>query len=298
MTQKNVLRRSHLGIPGNELQLVDEALESNADQIFIDLEDSLAANEKNAARQELISTIEKHDWSNKTLSYRINGTKTRWWHKDIIEVVGKVASAIDTLIVPKVQDASNIQTVATLLKTVEKNLDSNVEPIGISAQIETAEGMDAISEIAQTNDRLNALIFGPADYAASVGASHGVDEYPGHYWHYPLSRVSQAAASAGLLAIGGPHADPYDSQGFQEACQAEAALGFDGKIVVHPEQIATVNRIFSPSEEEAARAQQIIKQYESTPSDEVAAIDGKIIDEEMYRMAKRIRSKAEKSGLI
>ena len=298
MTQKNVLRRSALGIPGNELQLVDEAIESNADEIFIDLEDSLAPSEKNAARKELISTIENHDWSDKTLSYRINGTKTRWWHNDIIEVIESVASAIDTLIVPKVQDASDIQTVTTLLETVETNLDCTVEPIGISAQIETAEGMDAVSEISHTTDRLNALIFGPADYAASIGASHGVDEYPGHYWHYPLSRVSQAAASAGLLAIGGPHADPYDSQDFQEACQVEAALGFDGKIVVHPEQIATVNRIYSPSEEEAARAQQIIQQYESTPAEEVAAIDGKIIDEEMYRMAKRIRSKAEKSGLI
>ena len=298
MTQKNALRRSALGIPGNELQLVDEAIESNADEIFIDLEDSLAPSEKNAARKELISTIENHDWSDKTLSYRINGTKTRWWHNDIIEVIESVASAIDTLIVPKVQDASDIQTVTTLLETVETNLDSAVEPIGISAQIETAEGMDAVSEISHTTDRLNALIFGPADYAASIGASHGVDESPGHYWHYPLSRVSQAAASAGLLAIGGPHADPYDSQDFQEACQVEAALGFDGKIVVHPEQIATVNRIYSPSEEEAARAQQIIQQYESTPAEEVAAIDGKIIDEEMYRMAKRICSKAEKSGLI
>ena len=298
MTQKNVLRRSHLGIPGNELQLIDEALESDADGVFIDLEDSLAPSEKNAARKELISTIEEHDWSDKTLSYRINGTETRWWHNDIIDVVESVASAIDTLIVPKVRDASDIKTVRTLLDTVETNLDSSVEPIAISAQIETAEGMDGVSEIAHATDRLNALIFGPADYAASVGASHGVDQYSGHYWHYPLSRVSQAAASAGLLAIGGPHADPYDSQDFEEACQAEAALGFDGKIVVHPEQIATVNRIFSPSEEEATRAQQIIKQYESTPVEEVAAIDGKIIDEEMYRMAKRIRSKAEKSGLI
>lgn len=298
MSQADVLRRSLLGIPGNESQLVDEAIKSDADEVFIDLEDSLGPSEKIAARKELISTIREHDWSDKTVSYRINGTNTRWWHYDIIDVVGSVADSIDTLIVPKVRNASDIQTVTTLLQTVETNLEHNVAPIGISAQIETAAGMDAISEIAHASDRLNALIFGPADYAASVGASHGVDEYPGHYWHYPLSRVSQAAASAGLLAIGGPHADPYDTQEFQEGCQAEAALGYDGKIVVHPEQIPTANRIFSPTEEEAVRAQQIIDKYDSTPTEEVAAIDGKIIDEEMYRMAKRIHSKAKKSDLL
>jgi len=297
MSQTNVLRRSQLGIPGNESQLVDEAIESDADEVFIDLEDSLAPSEKNAARKELIRTIEEHDWDEKTLTYRINGTDTRWWHNDIIDVIEAVGMAIDTLIVPKVESPSDITTVATLLRSVETNLGSSVGSIRISAQIETAAGMDLISEIAHASDRLDALIFGPADYAASIGASHGVDEYPGHYWHYPLSRVSQVAASAGLLAIGGPHTEPYDSQGFQQACRAEAALGYDGKIVVHPEQIATVNQIFSPTEEEATRAQEIVKMYESTPPEEVAAIDGKIIDQEMYEMAKQIRSKAERSGV-
>lgn len=297
MSQKNVLRRSHLGIPGNESQLIEEAIGSDADELFIDLEDSLAPSEKCDARTELIETIDKHDWSEKTLTYRINGTDTRWWHNDIIEVIDAVGTAIDSLIVPKVQSPSDIKTVATLLKTVETNLGSSVGSVEISAQIETAAGMDVISEVADASSRLNALIFGPADYATSIGASHSVDEYPGHYWHYPLSRVSQAAASAGLLAIGGPHTEPYDSQGFQQACRTEAALGYDGKIVVHPEQIATVNRVFSPTEEEAARAQQIVETFESTPSEEVAAIDGKIIDQEMYEMAKRIRSKAERSGL-
>lgn len=162
MSHKDVLRRSQLGIPGNESQLVDEAMESEADEIFIDLEDSLAPSEKNAARSELIQTVTDHEWSNKGLSYRINGTNTRWWHDDIIDVVEAVGEAIDTLIVPKVQAPSDIQTVATLLKTVETNAGSEMGPIGISAQIETAAGMNAVSEIAHTTDRLEALIFGPA----------------------------------------------------------------------------------------------------------------------------------------
>lgn len=298
MPHENALRRSQLGIPGNESQLVAEAIESEADEIFFDLEDSLAPGEKDPARSELIAAIKDHDWSGKRLSYRINGTNTRWWHTDIIDVITAVGGEIDTLIVPKVRTPSDVRTVATLLETVEMNSGPEVGPIGISAQIETAAGMNAVTEIAHATDRLEALVFGPADYAASIGASHGVDEYPGHYWHYPLSRVSQAAASAGLLAVGGPHTDPYDSQGFQQACQAEAALGFDGKVIVHPDQIETVNRLFSPTDEEAERARRIVDTYESTPPNDVAAIDGKIIDQEMYRMAKRIFSKAQKSGQL
>jgi citrate lyase subunit beta/citryl-CoA lyase len=292
------LRRSHLGIPGNESQLVAEAIATDADEIFIDLEDSLAPGEKESARTGLIGTVESHDWGETGLSYRINGTNTRWWHNDIIEVVAEVGELIDTLIVPKVQNAADVETVATLLETVETNAGLESEPIGVSAQIETATGMDNVTEIAHTSDRLEALIFGPADYAASIGASHGGKEYPGHYWHYPLSRVSQAAASAGLQAIGGPHANPYDTQGFQNACQSEAALGYDGKIIVHPDQIETVNRLFSPTSEEADRARRIVETYEATDTNDVAAIDGKIIDREMYQMAERILSKAQQSGQL
>ena len=298
MLNENTLRRSQLGIPGNESRLVAEAMESAADEVFLDLEDSLAPGEKQSARSDLIDIVESHSWTDKVLSYRINGTNTRWWHTDIIEVVEAVGGAIDTIIVPKVSGPADVQTVATLLSSVETNAGVDTGPIGLSAQIETAEGMDSITEIAHASDRLEALIFGPADYAASIGASHGVTEYPGHYWHYPLSGVSQAAASAGWLAIGGPHTDAHDSQGFQEACTAESALGYDGKVVIHPDQIETVNRVFSPTPEEADRALRIVDNYESTAPNDVAAIDGKIIDQEMYRMAKRIVSKAEQSDRL
>ncbi|WP_253737516.1 HpcH/HpaI aldolase/citrate lyase family protein [Halohasta salina] len=298
MPNETRLRRSQLGIPGNESQLVGEAIESPVDVVFIDLEDSLAPSEKTAARSALIETVRAHDWSDTGLGYRINGTDTRWWYEDVIDVVEAVGGVVDTMIVPKVEGPADIRTVATLLAAVETNAGSEIGSIGISAQIETATGMNAVREIAHASDRLEALVFGPADYAASIGAAHGVDDYPGHYWHYPLSRVSQAAASAGLLAIGGPHTDPYDTQGFQAACQAEAALGFDGKLIVHPDQIETVNRVFSPTDAEADRARRIVETYESTPSNDVAAIDGKIIDQEMYRMAKRISAKAEQSGQL
>lgn len=297
MLNETPLRRSQLGIPGNESQLITAALESGADEIFLDLEDSVAPGEKQSARSDLIDVVETQQCDEMVLSYRINGTDTRWWYNDVIEVVDAVGEGIDTLTIPKVRGPSDVQAVTTLLEAVETNAGVAAGSIGVNAQIETATGMSAITEIAHATDRLRALVFGPADYAASIGASHGSSEYPGHYWHYPLSRVSQAASSAGLLAIGGPYTDPHDEQGLQQACTAESALGYDGKIIIHPDQIETVNRVFSPDPEEADRARRIVDSYEQASATDVAAIDGKIIDQEMYRLAKRIVSKAEKSDL-
>lgn len=298
MTDNNPLRRSQLGIPGNEPSLMDDGMDSGADEIFLDLEDSLAPGEKVAARAELQEIVRDHEWEETVLSYRINGLDTRWWYQDIIEVVGAVGADVDNVIIPKIRTPAEIRTVATLLDSVEANADLPAGSIGLSAQIETAKGMNNVINIVDASDRLTAVIFGPADYAASVGAAHGATDYPGHYWHYPLSRVAHAAASAGLLAIGGPYADPDDMQGFRHACSLERDLGYDGKLVIHPEQVATANAVFSPDPEEAQRARRIVKQYEGTNSDSVASIDGKVIDRKMYRMAKRILDKAKKAGVI
>lgn len=297
MLTESSLRRSLLGIPGNERGLVSGALDSAADEIFLDLEDSLGPGEKGAARSALIDIVADHDWTDRGLSYRINGTDTRWWYDDVVEVVEAVGGAIDTLIIPKVRDPADVQAVEKLLASVEANTGLPAGAVGLSAQIETAEGMNAVTDIAHASDRLTAIIFGPADYAASIGAAHGATDYPGHYWHYPLSRLSHAAASAGLLAIGGPYTDG-DSTGFQQACRYERALGYDGKVVIHPEQVATANERFAPDIAEAQRAKEIVEQYESADADAVAAIDGNVIDREMYRMAARILAKAEEADVV
>jgi len=297
MLNKISLRRSLLGIPGNERGLVSGAIDSDADEIFLDLEDSLAPGEKIAARSTLIDIVADHDWTGRGLSYRINGTDTRWWYDDIIEVVDSVGDAIDTLIVPKVRDPAEVETVEKLLASVEMNAGLEAGGIGLSAQIETAEGMNAVTDIAHASDRLTAIIFGPADYAASIGAAHGATDYPGHYWHYPLSRLSHAAAAAGLLAIGGPFTDD-DPDGFERACRYERALGYDGKVVIHPEQVGTANDVFAPDEAEARRAKDIVEAYQAADDGTPAAIDGNVIDREMYQMANRILTKAEAADLL
>jgi len=291
------LRRSVLGIPGNERQLVSGAMESEADEIFLDLEDSLGPGKKSSARATLIDIVSDHEWTDKGLSYRINGTDTRWWYEDIVDVIGQVGDSIDTLIIPKVRDPADVHSVEKLLASVERNAGIATGSVGLSAQIETAQGMNAVTEIAHASDRLTAIIFGPADYAASIGAAHGATDYPGHYWHYPLSRLSHAAASAGLLVIGGPYTDD-DPEEFTQACRSERALGYDGKVVIHPEQVATANEIFAPDLEEARRAEEVVEKYESVDAETAPAIEGNVIDREMYRMAKQILTKAQEADLV
>lgn len=298
MDESEALRRSQLGLPANESGLIADAIDSDADEVFLDLEDSLAPGEKEQARSELINIVEGHDWSETVLSYRINGTETRWWYDDVIDVLEAVGSDIDNLIVPKIDHPSEVRTVSTLIRSIETSISLSIGSIGLGVQIETAAAMNNVTDIVDADDRLAAVIFGPADYATSIGAAHGQSDYPGHYWHYPLSRVAHAAASAGVLAVAGPYTDTDDSQGFQQACDYERALGYDGKVLIHPDQIEAVNQMFSPNIAEAKRAQEVVHQYETTDRDAVAAIDGKVIDREMYAMAKRIVSRAERAGLL
>lgn len=298
MTNANPLHRSNLAIPGNDPTIISDALGSQPDSILLDLEDSLAPNEKTSAREQIPSIVMEHSWGDTTLSYRINGVQTRWWYNDVISVISEVGDQIDVLIIPKVRRESDVQAVSLLLDSVERNIGITPGSINISAQIETAEAMNNAASIAQASSRLNSLIFGPADYATSVGALHGPRNYPGHYWHYPLARISHAAASAGLHAIAGPYVDSDTEDEFQEACLLERGLGYDGKVVVNPAQVSMAHDVFSPDPGEIDRAQRIVNRYERTPANAVAAIDGNVIGPAMYRTAQRIISKAERANLI
>lgn len=290
------LRRSILAIPATSRQQVADAAASEADEVFFDLEDSLAPSEKPTARTELVEAIRDYEWGETALSYRINGIDTRWWYEDLIEPLSTVGAAVDCIIVPKVQTPGDVRTVETLVDSLERNVGLPADEIGLAVQIETARGMNNAVGIAEASDRLTAIIFGPADYAASIGATVGSDEYPGHYWHYPLSRLAHAAAGAGLSTIGGPYGTD-DTAAFRAACRNEHALGYDGKIVIDADQVDVANEVFAPTAEQAARAEEIVDRYQQADADDIAAIDGNVIDKEMYRMAKHVLSKAEKAGI-
>lgn len=295
------LHRSHLAIPASDPTRIANAVQSDADHVLFDLEDSLYKNEKDEYRTTIVEHIRAHPWNDVSLNYRINGISTRWWYKDIIEVVGEIGERIDNIVVPKVDEASDVRTVENLLRQVEVNAEQD-GPTGIVVQIETATGLTNVDEIVRASDRLSAVVFGPGDYSASIGASgHDLgfsSEYQGHYWHYPLSRIVQAAASAGIRAIDGLYADIDSIDNFRKSCQHARMLGYDGKWVIHPNQVQVANDVFSPSKREAERAKAIIDTYTETDSEGTPTYEGKIIDETTYEIARDILKRSKKCGVI
>ena len=298
------LRRTQLAVPASDERMMANAAASDADEVFLDLEDAVAPSAKAEAREPLVEAARDHDWSDTLLSYRINGVDTRWWYDDVIEVVGAAGEHVDDIIVPKVSDASELQTVDDLLTQVERNNDRPVGSIGLEPQIEDGEGMHNVHEIAHATDRLSCLIFGPGDYAAAMGTP-GLDigqfpDYPGHYWHHALSECNAAAKSAGVPCTDGPYADIDDVEGFRTSAERANMLGCDGKWVIHPDQIGVANEVFAPDPEVAERARRIVDAYAEAMAEGRGAVtvDGQMVDEATNKMAQDIVETAEAAGIL
>lgn len=298
------LRRTQLATPASDEKMMERAADSDADEVFLDLEDSVAPNEKAETRQPLINAAIEHDWSDKVLSYRINGIDTKWWYDDVIEVVSEAGDNIDDIIIPKVKNASDIHTVENLLTQVERNAGLEVGAIGLEPQIEDGEGLHNVHEIAHASDRLSSIIFGPGDFSAAMGTP-GLDigqfpEYPGHYWHNALSEINAAAKSAGLPCLDGPYADIDDPEGFRQSAERANMLGCDGKWAIHPDQIEIGNEVFAPEPEVAERAQRIVDAYAEAMEEGKGAVkvDGQMVDEATNKMAKEIVDTAKAADIL
>ncbi|MFC7045334.1 HpcH/HpaI aldolase/citrate lyase family protein [Halobacteriaceae archaeon GCM10025711] len=298
------LRRTQLATPASDEKMMHNAANSDADEVFLDLEDSVAPSEKAAARDPLIQALREEDWSDKIVSFRINGIDTQWWYDDLITVVTEAGDVLDDIIVPKVKSASDIHTVANLLEQVEVNADLEVGGIGLEPQIEDGQGMHNVHEIAHSSDRLSSVIFGPGDYSAAMGTP-GLDigqfpDYPGHYWHYALSHINAAAKSADLPCIDGPYADIQDEEGFRQSCANASMLGCDGKWAIHPSQIEIANEVFAPDPEVADRAKRIVDAYAEAMEEGKGAVsvDGQMVDEATNKMAQDIVARAKAAGIL
>ncbi|MFB6297377.1 MAG: CoA ester lyase [Salinirussus sp.] len=296
------LRRSQLAVPANDAGMMASAAESDADEVFLDLEDSVPPTAKTGARETLVEAVRNNDWSGTILSFRMNGIDTRWWHGDVTEVVGAVGDTLDDVIVPKVAGPSDVHTVENLLSAVEAEHD--VGPVGIEPQIEDGNGMHNVYEIAHASDRLSSIIFGPGDYSAAMGTP-GLDigqfpEYPGHYWHYALSECNAAAKSAGLPCIDGPYSDIEDTDGYRTSAERANMLGCDGKWVIHPNQVPVANDVFAPDPEVAERARRIVDAYAEAMAEGSGAVrvDGQLVDEATNKMAKEIVETARAAGVL
>jgi citrate lyase beta subunit len=294
------LERSMLFVPGSRFDMIAKAAASSADAVCIDLEDSVTLEEKEPARAVAIRALYELDFGRRLRMLRINGLETGFAYRDLIEVVEAAGDRIDLIMLPKAGSAQDVLFIDMLLSQIATRRGFN-NRIGIEAQIETAAGFLWVREIAQCSPRLEALIFGPGDYAASMqmpSASIGeMDEhdelYPGHRWHAVMHAIVAAARANGLRAMDGPFAAFRDAAGWERSCRLARAMGFDGKQCIHPAQLESANRIFTPSPEETARAEEVIQAYDSAVAEGrgAASLNGRMIDAANIRMARVVLEK-------
>ena len=290
------LHRSELAVPGSSPKMFEKALNSNADYIFLDLEDAVSPNDKIDARKNIINAIRELNWKDKgkTISIRINGLDTHYMYRDVVEIIEEVGDKLDTILIPKVGSESDVYMVDCMLNQIEQNKKFK-NTIGLECLIETALGMSNIKSIATSSSRLEALHFGVADYAASMRARTVVigglnPNYPGDQWHHGLSTLVMTCRSYGLRAIDGPFGDFNDKEGYLSAAKRAAAIGFEGKWAIHPSQIDLANEVFSPPEDEVNRAKRILEELNKAAAagKGAAQLDGRMIDAASARMAENI----------
>ena len=294
--RKTRLHRSELAVPGSSPKMFEKAIISNADVVFLDLEDAVSPQDKIPSRQNIIKAIKEMNWKEKgkTISIRINSLDTHYMYRDVIEIVEEVGEKIDTILIPKAGSASDVYMVDCLLAQIEDNKKFK-NKIGIECLIETALGMSNIKEIAKSSERLEALHFGVADYAASLKARTVIigglnPDYPGDQWHHGLSQLVMTCRAYGLRAIDGPFGDFNDKEAYIASAKRAAAIGFDGKWAIHPSQIDLANEVFSPPEKEVSKAIRILEELEKAAKEGkgAAQLDGRMIDAASARMAENI----------
>jgi len=290
------LQRSELAVPGSSPEMFEKALNSKADYIFLDLEDAVSPMDKITARQNVIKGLKEFNWKEKgkTISVRINSPDTHYMYKDIIDIVEEVGDKLDTILLPKAGTASDVYMIDCLLTQIETNKKFK-NKIGIECLIETALGMSNIKEIAESSERLEALHFGVADYAASLRARTVVigglnPDYPGDQWHHGLSQLVMTCRAHGLRAIDGPFGDFNDPDAYIEAAKRGAAIGIEGKWAIHPSQIELANKVFSPPSSEVSKAKRILEELDKAAKagKGAAQLDGRMIDAASARMAENI----------
>ncbi len=310
------LCRSLLSVPGNKPDLFAKAGGSKADTVILDLEDSVAPDGKAEARAAVVAGLDTVPWDAKTVCLRVNGLDTPFMYRDVIDVIEQGGERLDTLLIPKVNSPEEVVTVDILVSQVEAATGRS-RRLGIEVLIETAAGLSAIDAIAAASTRLEALHLGLGDFAATIGArttvigGHSPDYgvlaesagdnggrtfYPGDVWHYALSRLLVAARANGLRPIDGPYADFRDSEGLAAMAGRSAAMGFDGKWAIHPAQIDPINRAFTPTDDEIARARAILDAMEKAERAGTAAVtlDGRMIDIASIRQAETLIRKIDR----
>ena len=302
-------RRSNLAVPGSSEKMLDKARTLPVDQVFMDIEDAVAPLAKPQARKNIVAALNEGGYEGKIRAVRVNDWTTQWTYSDVIEVVEGAGANLDAIMLPKVQTADQIIALDLLLTQLEKSNGLEVGRIGIEAQIENALGLINVDAIAQASPRVETIIFGPADFMASINMkSLVVGEQPPGYdtgdaYHYILMRILMAARAYNKQAIDGPYLQIKDVEGFRRVAGRSAALGFDGKWALHPSQVEAANEIYSPGQSDYDHAEMILDAYAyftsaSGGAKGAAMLGDEMIDEASRKMALVISAKGRAAGLI
>src|SRR5215472_14995121 len=301
---RNLPRRSCLSVPGSSEKMLGKAPNLGADMVFLDLEDAVAPLEKEAARDKVVKAINDLDWGDVVLCVRVNAWDTKWTYRDVVHVVENASERLDEIMLPKVQSAADVQALDMLLTQIEETTGRKSQ-VGIEPQIETARGLINVEEICAASPRLETIIFGPADFAASMEMpvlTGGVQipDYPGDHFHYVFSKILMAGRANGLQVIDGPYLYVRDPEGFRDYCKRTKTLGYDGKWALHPDQVTILNEVFSPTQEQFDKAWAILDAYrEATDGQRLGAVmfGEEMIDEASRKMAIKFVTRGERAGL-
>ncbi|SDP22025.1 citrate lyase subunit beta / citryl-CoA lyase [Actinopolyspora xinjiangensis] len=301
-------RRSCLAVPGSSTKMIDKARGLATDQFFLDLEDAVAPLAKEQARETVVAALNEGGWGDRIRTVRINDLESRWAYRDVVDVLEGAGGSLDTVMLPKVTGADQVHWLDLTVTQIERALGLPAGSIGIEVQIEDARGLTAVDSIAAASDRLEALIFGPADFMASINMpSLVVGEQPPGYdvgdaYHHVLMRLLTAARANGLQAVDGPYLQIRDVEGLRRVAGRTAALGLDGKWVLHPDQVDAVNEVFSPRQRDYDRAENILDAYAWYTSEAggkrgAAMLGDEMIDEASRKMALVVAAKGRAAGL-
>lgn len=288
------MRRSSLIVPGNRIDMIAKSAGTEADTVILDLEDSVPISEKEKAREQVSEGLASVDFKGKERLIRINSVLTDFAYQDI---VCTVESGADGIVIPKVESVDDVIFVERIACVLEKQLGMS-RITTLQAMIESANGIQSVNQISRVTSRLTALIFGSADYAASIGARPN-GENQATIFLYTRSKIVIAAAAAGIDALDSVYVRYQDTEGLTSEALAAFAMGFKGKCVIHPKQVDVVNECFTPSQDEFKKAQKMILAYEEAKSRGAGAItvDGEMVDEASVVSARKLIEMAKTLGI-
>jgi citrate lyase subunit beta / citryl-CoA lyase len=300
MARDFIVRRSELTVPGHSMKMMTKAVASNADQVMFDLEDGCAVSQKVEARKTVIEAFNTLDFGNKMRAFRPNNIRTRFFYRDLIEIVEAVGPKIDVVVIPKCYGPEDILFVDRLLSQIEENMEFEIGRIKLEVLIESADAVLHAEQIAKCTPRMAGLVFGLVDFAGDIGAQElGGEQF--FYYNYAKAKCITAARAAGITVVDGITMAIRDPEACRRDARMAARMGFDGKWAIHPSQIEIINEAFTPTPDEARQAKHIIDDYEKADVQGglgAIVIDDQMVDAAMLRVEWKKLAIARKAGLI